>query len=53
MLQLVADSVDGKLDPCDDGYVICILLPKPTTGEQRKIDFIYSLEGNLEETKYC
>ena len=44
-LEFVAESIDGKLQVCDDGYVICV-----KTGKH-EIDFIYDESGTFEETK--
>ena len=44
-LQFIADSIDGKLVVCDDGYVIEV-----QTGKKR-VDFIYDEDGQFEQTK--
>mgnify|MGYP001597418324 FL=1 len=45
VLQFVADTIDGELQVCDDGFVICI-----KTGRE-EIDFIYNEAGEYEKTK--
>lgn len=46
-LELVAETVDGKLQVCDDGYVICCQNGKVA------IDFLYGEDGSFQQMKEC
>lgn len=45
MLQLVADTIDGKLVVCDDGYVI------ESYVEGMRVDYIFYEDGNMEKVE--